>query len=665
MKKILFFSFLGFICMAPGAYAQQIDAALKENFQDAEYFFSQESYPDALVEYLKLNKKFPENASYNYKIGICYLNMPGQKEKAVPYLQKAAQNVSAAYKDGIVTEKRAPLDAFLFLGNAFRINNQLDNAIIAYKRYKDLVGKTDQQDIDYANQQIAACKTAQEYMNNPAKVKETNLGRTINNSAANIRPVLSGDGKTMAYVTKLKFYDAIYVSRMGKNGWQLPVEITSQIISDGNQYPAGLSYDGDTLFLNKEDNFNSDIYMSTFARGVWSPSKPLGRTINTRYWESYGSITDDGKEFYFASNRKGGVGNMDIYVSHKQPNGEWGEPKCLGKNINTELNEDCPVISPDGKILFFSSQGHQTMGGFDIFYAKRLSSDEWSEPVNLGYPINTTDDDLYFAPEQNGHYFYLARSEKGGLGESDIYRFELLPDARNKLALLYEIKEVKIPGDSLLNVAPDSLAVAKIITPVTVKKEPAGMETKTEKTIVQSPVEKDTAKKITATKLASTLITTGKDTLTAKKEVKPKSAFEKTRMEIMGVLFAFNSYNLTAGARAQLDKVVIALKTFDQVMVEIDGYADSRGTGHANMAISKLRAESVARYLASKGISEKRMKIEGFGSDHPIARNTNADGSDNPAGRRLNRRVEFRIVANPEKLLIIKEMPVPDSLKVK
>ncbi len=665
MKKNLPFPIIFLICLIQGGYAQQIDATLKENFQDAEYFFSQESYPDALVEYLKLNKKFPDNANYNYKIGICYLNMPGQKGKAVAYLQKAAQNVSSAYKDGVITEKRAPLDAFLYLGNAFRVNNQLDNAIIAYKRYKNLVGKTDQQDIDYANQQIEACKTAQEYMNNPDKVKETNLGRTINNSAANIRPVLSGDGKTLAYVTKLKFYDGIYISRMGKNGWQLPVEITSQIISDGNQYPAGLSYKGDTLFLNKEDNFNSDIYMSTFARGVWSPSKPLGRNINTRYWESYGSITDNGKEFYFASNRKGGVGNMDIYVSHKQPNGEWGEPLCLGKNINTVLNEDCPVISPDGKILFFSSQGHQTMGGFDIFYSKRLSGDEWSEPVNLGYPINTTDDDLYFAPEENGHYFYLARNEKGGLGESDIYRFELLPDARNKLGLLYEIKGVEVPHDSLLNVAPDSMAVAKIITPVTVKKETAGKETKTEKPVVQTTVTKDTSRAKTEPKLVTTMKTAGKDTTKVRQEVKPNAVVENTRMEIMGVLFAFNSYNLTAEASAQLDKVVKALKTYDQVVVKINGYADSRGSGHANMAISKLRAESVARYLASNGISEKRMKIEAFGSDHPIAANTKVDGSDNPAGRRLNRRVEFRIVANPAEMLIIKEIPVPDHLKVR
>ncbi len=473
--------------------------------------------------------------------------------------------------------------------------------------------------------------------------------------------------KTLAYVTKLKFYDAIYVSRMGKNGWQLPVEITSQIISDGNQYPAGLSYKGDTLFLNKEDNFNSDIYMSTFARGVWSPSRPLGRNINTRFWESYGSITDDGKELYFASNRKGGVGNMDIYVSHKQPNGEWGEPKCLGKNINTELNEDCPVISPDGKILFFSSQGHQTMGGFDIFYSKRLSGDEWSEPVNLGYPINTTDDDLYFAPEENGHYFYLSRNEKGGLGESDIYRFELLPDAQNKLALLYEIKEVKVPQDSLLNVATDSLAVAKIISPVSTKKEPEGRLTKTEKPTVKNTIEKDTSRVIAETKPVTTNKTAGKDTtlIAVKEEGKPKTTIVKTRMEIMGVLFAFNSYNLTAETRAQLDKVVKALKTFDQVIIEIDGYADSRGTGRANMAISKLRAESVARYLASKGISEKRMKIEAFGSDHPIAENAKADGSDSPAGRRLNRRVEFRIVANPGEMLIIKGIPVPDDLKIR
>ena len=670
MKKVLtIFATILILPAFHSVYSQQIDATSKESFQDAEYFFNQESYPDALLEYVKLARKFPDNANFNYKIGICYLNMAGQKDKAVGFLQKAASKVSASYKEGVITEKNAPIDAFLYLGNAFRINNQLDNAMLAYRKYKDLLGKGNTEDIKYAEQQIAACKTAQEYMSKPYSVKEINLGRVINNSEPNIRPVISGDGKTMAYVTKKKFYDAVYVSRFRKNMWSVPTEITEQIISDGNQYPAGLSYTGDTLFLNKEDNFNSDLYVSRFVKGVWTPSKSIGKTINTRYWESYASLTSDGKELFFASNRKGGQGNMDIYFSRKTAKGDWGTPVNLGKVINTELNEDCPFITPDGKILFFSSQGHQNMGGFDIFYSKRLAENEWSEPVNLGYPINTTDDDLYFAPEENGHYFYLSRFEKGGMGQNDIYRFELLPDDRNKLALLYEIQELKVPEDSLQNASADSAAVAKIIMPLTVKKEVKTKPTKPQPLTKQNVPATDTTRLVKVKKTVETHppVTTGKtainkaisDTTTG------KTVLHAPKFELSGVFFAFNSYALTDEAKKQLDILVNALKAYPDIEIEINGYADSRGTGYANMAISKLRAESVARYLSSRGIMDNRMKPVANGSANPIALNSKTDGSDNPEGRRLNRRVEFRITSGDSTHLLIKAIVVPDSLKAR
>jgi outer membrane protein OmpA-like peptidoglycan-associated protein len=594
-------------------FGQQPDATLKEVFKDAEFFFTDESYPDALAEYTKLYKRGYNNANINYRMGICYLKITGQKEKSVSYLEVAVKNVSAAYKEGSLTEKRAPIDAFLFLGNAYRVNNNLDKAIDSYLKYKELLVKGNPEDLKYADQQIDACKTAKEFMKNPVPYKIENLGRHINNASANERPAVSADGKVIAFITKQKFYDAVMVSRFEKGAWKEALNITPQIQSDGNQYPTSLSYDGNILFLTKEDNFNSDIYMSQFVNGQWTVSKPLNKNINTRYWESFASISEDGKTLYFASNRKDGYGNMDIYVSNKEANGQWGPAKNLGSQINTNLNEDCPVISKDGKTLFFSSQGHKAMGGYDVFYSTKINDKEWSDPVNLGYPINTTDDDLYFSPVGDGAYAFMARLEKGGFGSEDIYRIELKPEAQQELALLKQDTSEQV-----------------VTKPV--------VETK--------PIEKkDSQQKI------------GQVPVIKKEELK--------EVKVEGILFGFNSYLLNTESIKHLEILAEALVAYPEIELEIQGHADGKGTGNANMAITQKRAEAVAKYLASKGIKEQRLKPVAMGKSSPIAINVNPDGSDNPDGRKLNRRVEFVARGKGSQIIIFEKIKVPDSLKQK
>ena len=449
-------------------------------------------------------------------------------------------------------------------------------------------------------------------MQNPVPYKIENLGRHINNASANDHPAISGDGKTLAYITKQKFYDAVMVARLDKGIWKEAINVTQQIQSDGNQYPTSLSYDGNTLYLTKEDNFNSDIYVSVFENGQWSVSKPLNKNINTRYWESFASTTADGKTLYFASNRKDGFGNLDIYVSVKEPNGQWGPAKNIGSKINTSFNEDCPVISMDGNTLYFSSQGHKNMGGYDIFYSKKINDKEWSEPVNIGYPINTTDDDLYFSPVADGAYAYMARLEKGGFGSEDIYKITLKPETQKELAVL--------------------------------KQDTSNTEVK-QKTETKLVEKIDSQKKIIP-------ITTGK-----KVEVK--------EFKITGIFFGFNSYQLNSSSRKQLEIVVQALKNYPEVELEIQGHADGKGSGDANKAITQKRAESVAKYLASNGIQEKRLKAVPKGKSTPIAINSNPDGTDNPEGRKLNRRAEFIVSGKGNQHIVFEHIKVPDSLKQK
>jgi hypothetical protein len=363
-----------------GTIHAQADA-LKETFDDAEYFLQQEEYNEALSGYLKIYKRgFQQNGNINYRIGICYINSTIDKTKAITYLETAVKNISPKYKEGSLKETKAPFDAYLYLANAYRINLDFDKAINAYNQYNELAAQAKREvaaNIAYSKIQIKACKRCKEAINRPQRILVTNIGKPINTTAANYNPAFSADGNVIAYMTKQRFYDAVMISHKVKGKWTEPDNITPSIQSDGNQYVCSLSPDGKTLFLSKEDNFNSDIYTSQFDGTTWSVSKPLGKEINTKFWESHASITADGKYLYFSSNRKTlSKGGTDIFVS-KMVGGLWQPAENLGGVINTEWNEDAPFISPDGNTLYFSSQGHEGYGGYDIYYSVKVGKD-WS-----------------------------------------------------------------------------------------------------------------------------------------------------------------------------------------------------------------------------------------------------------------------------------------------
>jgi hypothetical protein len=224
----------------------------------------------------------------------------------------------------------------------------------------------------------------------------------------------------------------------------VPENITPQLLSDGDQYVTDLSYDGKTLLLTKEDEFNSDIYISHYEDNRWTVSRPLGPNVNTKYWESHACLSKDGKKLYFASNRKGGVGSMDLYVSELTDAGIFGPAKNLTE-LNTELNEDTPFITENGKLLFFSSQGFVNMGGYDIFRSELEANNKWAVPENMGYPINTTDDDLFYFPVNNNRSALYSRIDESGFGGMDIYEvlYPFVPEEPIAEVVPGEAKEIK------------------------------------------------------------------------------------------------------------------------------------------------------------------------------------------------------------------------------
>jgi tetratricopeptide (TPR) repeat protein len=412
----IIFMLICFCIFTVGSKAQVISDP-EELFSEGEYFFQSEDYEEALYYFLQLAEKYPDNANFNWKVGNTYLNIPGREYLAIPYLEKAVTNTTIKYRKRSFKEKRAPHHAYFRLGNAYRINNETEKALEVYELFtssKDFEGNYN---LSIVENEIRSCERANIIRDEPVPAEFIKLESPINIESDNTNAVLSGDGNTMIFISELAFYDAIHLSRKIDGQWTEPEVLNPQVGSDGDMYPTSLSYDGRELFLVKREEDNNDIYVSTLGADFWTKARPLGPNINTGADETHASITADGKTLYFTSARRGGYGELDIYRSTRQPSGEWGEAENLGAVINTEFNEETPFLSEDR--LYFSSQGHFNMGGYDVFFS--MWDEGWKDPVNIGFPVNTTVDDLFYYPIGDGNQGLMSRIERKGAHAYNIF----------------------------------------------------------------------------------------------------------------------------------------------------------------------------------------------------------------------------------------------------
>lgn len=408
--KILLFKLQLLVLMVFSIAASgQSKAEMKKIFARAESFFLYEEYELANQLYILLDS--PDNVNIRFKIGTCYLNIPGEKQKAIPYLEDAVRDATFDAKTASFKEKRAPLDAYFFLAKAYMINNELEKALNTLMKFRNLAMETEQKggmkNPGYIDQQIQACKLAIEYEKTPIAFSRQNLGPGFNQGAINENPAVSFDGNTIAYTERRGLMNAIFHSKKEKDGWSYPVEFSPWISAGTDCSSSALNRDGTVLFIYKVDNYDGNIFSSEFVNGEWTPIRKLNSNINTKYYESHASISADGKKLYFTSNRPGGNGGLDIYVSEKDATGDWGPAINLGTGINTTFNDDTPFVTLNDSVLYFSSEGHNSMGGYDIFKSERSGS-AWEKPANLGSPINTTDDDIFFQPFNNGMNGYYS-----------------------------------------------------------------------------------------------------------------------------------------------------------------------------------------------------------------------------------------------------------------
>jgi len=407
----------------------------RNDFISAESWFLYEEYGEAEALYQKLLKQDPSNYNLKYKIGVCLLEDPYRISQSIPYLEEASEHISSTYKEGSFKERSAPPDALYHLGRAYLVNEKLDQAIEQFTAFLEIMD-SELYDVELVQAQIDACNNAKRLMSMPVDIDLNPVSQEVNTRYPETHPVISGDEKRMAFVTEQPFFDEALYIELVDSAWTLPMSITSMLGFDEDIYPVAMNYDGTEMLLYYDDQYIGNLYHSEFEDGFWQPATKMNSHISTKYWESHGCFSKDGQTLYFTSNRKGTLGGLDIWKSQRQEDGSWGEPVNLGEPVNTRYNEESPYLTEDGKTLYFSSYGHYNMGGYDIFYATQNPDSTWAEPVNLGYPINTTGDDMHFQPVRNGFGGYMSRLEENSQGRLDLYFIDIYSDNNPRVYLV-------------------------------------------------------------------------------------------------------------------------------------------------------------------------------------------------------------------------------------
>jgi outer membrane protein OmpA-like peptidoglycan-associated protein len=649
------------VIIFPGSlFCQKMVPTPQDLFTEANEYMLAGEYLEALPVLLSLQAKGYTAASTSFKIGECYLNGKGLKTRAIPYLKEASQNVSASYSGSLLEETIAPLKTLLYLGIAYRLNYDFDQALASFGDYMQALNADDTSSRSLVQFHIDRCRNAKELMAAPARFRCDTLPDMINTAYSNFNPVVTADEKQLFYMDQLKFYDAVMHSARTDTAWQVAENLTPAVRSDGDHLVTGISADGTLMLLTAYDPYLSgEIFSSEYKNDQWSEMQKLNNNINTRFNETHASLSPDGNTLYFTSDRQGGLGGMDIYFSRRNSGGDWGAAVNAGPLINTQFNEETPFVTGDGKTLVFSSQGHYNMGGYDIFMCSADEKGGWLPPFNIGYPLNTTDDDLFFFPVKSEKTAYQSRFPVKSV-QSDIVRYQITSFGNPARFLL--TGKVNVRGNT------DSKLILNIDNP--------GNST------LSVPINADGSfrQKIAAGSFNLAITGDGKELWQRNIEIPPYfpqeaiviqadvmvSLSQKAdSLEVSDIRFEFNESHPASQEIKNMEELIRVLKAYPDVRLTLNGYADSKGNEDYNYKLSMARAREVEGYLNQKGEFSGRITVNAFGEKDPVARNTTSMGSDDPEGRRYNRRVELIFSNIPSNLIIVRHNDIPEGLRLK
>jgi hypothetical protein len=400
----------------------------RNDFYEADMALVSNDYVRAQKIFSRLLVSAPENVNLNFLNGLCLINLPGRKKESIQYLQIAAQKVSSEYRYGDPEEGNAPLEAIKYYAIACKANNDLPKAIELLNQYKSSLSAKEEDEKTLTDAMIESCYVAMRLKEAPVYFIKKSLGETLKGERY-AYPVVNSDETMLFYAVQgSNMQNEIYLVMNSGGVWGEPVKITTLIGAKGECYPSSVSFDNKRLYITQKTGVSTDIYCSYFEKERWQKMIKLEKPVNGSGWDSQASETADGKYLYFSSDRKGGFGNMDLYVSEKDEKGGWTKPINLGASVNSSQNELMPVLTSDQTKLFFKSESHENLGGYDIFVAEQTGTNEWSQPKNIGYPINTTDDDIYFMPVRSGDFAYAVSQDPADPVNNDIFLLEIFSE---------------------------------------------------------------------------------------------------------------------------------------------------------------------------------------------------------------------------------------------
>ncbi len=486
--------------------------------------------------------------------------------------------------------------------------------------------------IDYKN----------EHNENGAKFEPVNLGDSVNTEVSEYFPSLTIDSRQLVFTRRVRGMNEDFYETDTKNGgWSLAKPLAGNINTNFNEGAQSISQDGQWLIFtgcNFPEGYGAcDLYISYLTPDGWSAAENMGAKINTEAWESTPSLSPDKRDLYFSSTRPGGYGGSDIYVSHLLPTGRWSEPENVGPEINTIADERCPFIHTDNQTLYFTSNGHPGYGGYDLYLTRKGTGQKWSKPFNLGYPINTINDEGSLVITADGTTAYYSSDRSDTRGGLDLYTFGL----RNEIR---PVKTLWVKGKVFDKKTNKGLPSAVELTDLQSKETISKVQTdETGNYLITLPVGKDYAFNVNR---KGYLFFSENFPLSQKP---PDSTYNidiplqpleaNASIVLKNIFFDVNKYNLKNESQVELDNVVRLMKDNPTLSIQINGHTDNVGKVADNLKLSNDRAKAVVDYITSKNIDAKRLSFRGFGDKIPLSDNKTEEG------RAKNRRTELKVVA--------------------
>ena len=640
LRRILFFSFLvlSFISLN----SQEADRReYQKAVQNADsYFYYDENYERAASLYEPLLTNNPENHNLAAKLGICYLNIDGMKKDALKLLLKASENVAKDADEYKQAENKAPQDTYLYLAIAYHQNDSLEKALDIFTNLKRSITGTETFQEDYIDLQIRNVRYAIETKKRPLRIISELFAPWLADFPGACNPVLARNDSVFVFTVKNEGQTQIYCSYKGDT-WNRPTNITRQLGGYDRFYTNSITGDGRTLILFMDDGGDGNLYYCQRKDTTWSRIKSVGRFINSIYWESHGFITPDGNTIYFSSNRPGGEGELDIWTAQKNTEGTWDRPTNLGNVINTPWDEDTPFYDPDNNALIFSSTGHISMGGHDVFRSiSRAGS--WTQPVGMPYAFNNVLENTNYILNNNAPGFVAGWFDDNS-GANNIYAIVAVDpaDEITKASGTITLEDgLKVdPATAQVRVKNNSTGAISDIIPVS---EDGSFNFELKPGDYQVLFSHNGYRSDTID-LNLPLYFSGAY-LPVNTSLKPDKVVAGEFLSISNILFELESFELDDEALSTLEQLKNILISHPELKIEVAGFTDATGSSSYNMKLADNRAQAVINFFATSGIDVSRFAKKAFGESNFAAINTNSDGSDNPEGRRYNRRVTFGII---------------------